>query len=112
MIPGLYYLATPYSKYPKGIEEAFKEACRVAATLIADGLHVFSPIAHSHPIAIHGNLDAYGYETWLALDEAIMRGCVGLIVARMEGWETSYGVNWEINWFKENKGVEPIYIDP
>ena len=23
-----WYLATPYSKYPHGIEEAFKEACR------------------------------------------------------------------------------------
>lgn len=49
---GLVYLATPYSKYPRGIEAAFVDASRLAACLVRLGISVYSPIAHTHPIAI------------------------------------------------------------
>jgi len=31
---GYWYLASPYSKYPQGLVEAFEEVCRAAAWLI------------------------------------------------------------------------------
>lgn len=108
----LYYLASPYSKYGCGPEAAFNDIAKIAAALISAKVKVFCPITHSHPIVPYLVKGVDTHETWLGLDEAIMRGCDGLIVARMSGWKQSYGVNWEINWFKENKGVEPIYIDP
>jgi hypothetical protein len=108
----LYYLASPYSKYPDGMVAAFEDISCIAARLIGEGYKLFSPIAHSHPIALYGKLDQLSHDLWLALDEAIMQKCDGIIVAKMDGWETSYGVTWEIDWFRKNKGVEPFYLEP
>ena len=38
---GLQYLATPYSKFPHGIQVAFEEACRLAARLLTKGIKVY-----------------------------------------------------------------------
>jgi hypothetical protein len=108
----LYYLASPYSKYPGGIDRAFFEVCRLAGKLIAEGCKVYSPIAHTHAIAIHGDLDPYDHLVWLPFNAAIMTKCDGIIVAKLDSWETSYGVKWEIDWFRANKGLEPIYLEP
>lgn len=108
---GFYYLGTPYSKYRGGLEAAFVEASRIAAALIAEGLAVFSPIAHSHPIAMHGRLDPLAHGLWLPLDEPLMRAADGLIVAEMEGWRESYGLSVEIDHFR--RAGKPIFhIDP
>jgi hypothetical protein len=103
---GLQYLATPYSKYPAGIQVAFENACQIAARLLTRGIKVYSPIAHTHPIAIHGGLNPYDHSIWLPFDQAIMECCSGLIIAHMEGWETSYGISEEIDFFwKEGKDI-------
>ena len=106
-----YYLATPYSKYPGGIEEAFKVACRAAADLIRAGVRVYSPIAHTHPVAIHGDIDPYAHDVWLPADEPFMRSACGLIVLRAESWEQSYGIKVEIEEFKKD-GKPIFYMDP
>lgn len=94
-----WYLATPYSKYPHGIEEAFKLACREAARLIRAGIRVYSPIAHTHPIAVHGEIDPYAHSIWLPADAPFMRHAYGLIVLKAESWEASYGIGEEIKAF-------------
>lgn len=106
-----WYLATPYSKYPGGIEEAFKVACRAAADLILAGVKVYSPIAHTHPIAIHGEIDPYAHDIWLPADEPFMDAAHGLIVLRADTWEKSYGIGVEIEHFKK-LGRPVIYMDP
>ena len=63
-----WYLATPYNKYPYGMDAAFHLACENAALLIRHRVHVFSPIAHSHPIAMAGGLDPVDYEIWMEQD--------------------------------------------
>ena len=47
------YLAIPYSGMA---EESFRIANEVSAKLMNEGHIVFSPISHSHPIAIAHNL--------------------------------------------------------
>jgi hypothetical protein len=37
---GYWYLATPYSKYPGGLTEAFVAACRLTAKLIKNHIPV------------------------------------------------------------------------
>lgn len=101
MLKGLNYLATPYSKFPHGIQVAFENACQIAARLLTRGVKVYSPIAHTHPIAIHGGLNPYDHSIWLPFDQAIMECCSGLIVAHMEGWDISYGIAEEIKFFNE-----------
>lgn len=97
---GFWYLATPYSKYPQGIEAAFQCACSAAARLIERGVNVYSPIAHTHPIAMNGGLDPLDHTIWMPLDEPMMRAAHGLFVLEMPGWDTSKGVAEEIAHFK------------
>jgi len=98
-----WYLATAYSKFPGGLDVAFHEASRAAALLVRDGVRVFCPIAHSHPIAKHGCLDALDHETWMAADEGFMLTAHGLIVLKMTGWDSSVGVAQEIDTFSRFK---------
>lgn len=106
-----FYLATVYSRHPHGIEAAHREACIQAAYLIRHGVPVYSPIAHTHPIAIHGALDPLDHDIWLPADEPMMRAAVGLIVCKMHGWETSKGVQHEIDVFE--KADKPIiFMEP
>lgn len=109
--PGYWYIATPYSKYPAGLEAAFIEACRVTAALVSMRLPCFSPIAHSHPVAVHGELDPLDYAIWLPANEALIDAARGLIVVEMDGWEESYGVGVEIRRF-EAAGKLVLYLDP
>ena len=92
----LHYLASPYSKYGQGHEQAFKDAAQAAATLIKRGLLVFSPIVHSHPIAMLGGVDPVDHELWLRLDLALLDECDSLLVLMMPGWDESRGVAAEI----------------
>lgn len=106
-----WYLATPYSKYEAGIEAAFQEAARIAGQLVAHGVPVYSPICHTHPAAIHGELDPYDHAIWIPADLPLMRAASGLIVAKMQGWEESYGIGVEIEEFRAS-GKPVHYMDP
>lgn len=111
MRDGLTYLATPYSKHPLGLEEAFKEAAALAGRLLQDGWCIYSPIAHTHPVAIYGELDPLDHILWLEFDEVMMDKSDGLLVAKMEGWQESIGVQYEIDIF-EQSGKPIMYLDP
>ena len=96
---GYWYLASPYSKYPDGIHAAYHEVCRCAAWLLRQGVRVYSPIAHTHPIAQYGSLDPMDHSIWLPADRPLMQGACGLIVAQMPTWDQSYGIGEEIKEF-------------
>lgn len=106
------YLATPYSKYRGGdIEAAFVDAAKLAASLLVRGVKVYSPIAHTHPLAVYGKLDPLDHSIWLPFDEAMMAAADSLIVAHMDGWDVSYGIAHEIKVFE--KAGKPIFdLDP
>ncbi len=106
-----HYLATPYSRYKGGIYNAFEEAARQAALLVQAGVKVYSPIAHTHPVAIHGNLDPFDHTLWLEADRAFMDAAVGLIVCQMDGWRESFGIAEEIKHFKA-QGKPIVYMTP
>lgn len=103
---GLCYLATPYTKYPAGIEAAFRDAARLAARLMLAGVNVYSPIAHTHPLAIYGNIDPLNHDIWMPFDKAMMDASESLLVAHMDGWDKSYGIAIEIDYFqREGKPI-------
>lgn len=107
----LVYLATPYSKYKPGIAVAFEHASALAARLVVRGIKVYSPIAHTHPIAIHGGLNPLDHSLWLSFDESLMAVCDALLVGKMKGWEESKGIAHEIKFFRER--LKPVvYLDP
>lgn len=108
----LYYMATVYRKHPGGLEWAFEDACKNAGNFIKMGYKIYSPIAHSHPIAMHDRVDARGDEPWYSLNVAMMQVCDGLLVLKMKNWEKSCGIAFEIDWFRKNRGLEPIFMEP
>lgn len=95
----LVYLATPYTKYPPGRQLAFRHASALAAKLLEQGVKVYSPIAHTHPLAEYSGLDPLDHSIWLPFDETMMEAADALCVAHMEGWTESYGVQHEIGVF-------------
>ncbi|HCE08748.1 MAG TPA: hypothetical protein DEQ40_09145 [Oxalobacteraceae bacterium] len=94
------YVATPYSKYDGGLDAAFVEACKATAELIRRGIAAYSPIAHTHPVAIHGCIDPLDHDRWMALDAAMMDAASELYVIKMPGWDQSKGVAIEIETFR------------
>lgn len=111
MIEGLAYLATPYSRYSAGLERAFVDAAVLAANLLLCGVKVYSPIAHTHPIAQYGGLDPLDHAIWLPFDMAMMERCDAMIVAHLDGWDKSYGIAEEVKVF--TAANKPIYdLDP
>lgn len=108
---GLVYLGTPYSKFPDGIVAAFEQAAALTGRLLTAGVRAYSPIAHTHPIAIYGGLDPLDHTIWLPFDAAIMEKSDAIAVAKMESWERSYGIKHEIEVF--TKAGKPVfYLDP
>lgn len=106
----MLYLASPYTHEEEAVRiERFRTACLVAARLIREGKHVFSPIAHSHPIAEHGlPIDA---DYWMKWNLEMMGTCCGMIVLRLEGWEASRGVEMELAKARE-WGMPVEFLDP
>ena len=94
-----WYLASPYSLYPGGLEAAFVAACRNAALLIRAGVPVYSPIAHMHPVAVQGGIDPLDHDIWLPADAPMMAAASGLIVLELETWRDSRGIRFEIDDF-------------
>jgi hypothetical protein len=75
----MIYLASPYS-HPDAFvrERRFQAACEAAARLMQDGHHVFSPIAHSLTIAVHGVPTDWTY--WKTFDSHMLAACGELAV--------------------------------
>ena len=106
-----WYVGSPYSKYPDGIEMAHREICRIMGEFAKAGIPAYSPIAHTHPIAMAANLDPFDHQIWLPFDEPMMTGAKGLIVVKMAGWESSFGLRQEMIYFESAR--KPIrYLDP
>ncbi len=106
-----WYLATPYSKYPYGIEEAFRLAVLQRGLLLKEGIPVFSPIIHSHPVALMCAIDPFDHSIWLPAEEPILKCASGLIMVMAEGWESSYGMTKECEAFGA-AGKPIIYMTP
>lgn len=86
------YLAIPYT----GMEEySFITANRVAGRLMNEGHLVFSPISHTHPIAVECDLPK-GYDFWKDYDTTFIEWCDELHVVSLIGWSRSKGVTSEI----------------
>ncbi len=105
----MIYLASPYAhKNPLIMELRFEKVCRVAGAMMKDGLFIYSPIAHNHPIATRIDLPRT-WDFWKNIDLHILEKCDQLWVLKLEGWEESKGVAAEIK-FAEEKKIPITYV--
>lgn len=107
---GYWYAASPYSKFAGGIAAAHIAASKLAGRLLIRGIPVYSPIAHSHPIAIYAGIDPYSHDIWLPICEPMMAAAHGILVATMPGWEESRGIAHELAWFRARPGKVIRYL--
>ena len=107
-----WYIATAYTNFPGGPVEAFQVSAKATAYFLKRGVHAFGPIAHTHPLSVHGELDLYDHDFWMWVDAPMMEGAVGLIVvATNDDINQSAGIQHEINYFQsEDKPV--LYVNP
>lgn len=93
----MIYLASPYSDPDPAVQEQrFDATCAAAGYLIGHGRLLFSPIAHSHPIAQRGGLQT-DYAYWSIWNRQMIKACDELWVLMLDGWETSAGVLSEVS---------------
>lgn len=105
----LVYLACPYSHPDRDVRLArFEAVNKVAADLMRQGLKIFSPISHTHPIAEAGELPL-GWDYWHEYDHAFLSASNRLIVLMLDGWRESTGVNGEIE-IANTLGIGVEYI--
>jgi Domain of unknown function (DUF1937) len=90
------YLAVPYSHpNPQIRVHRFEIANRIAGNLMKSGEIVYSPISHTHPIAVCCNLP-YEFDYWEKVDTAFLGRSKKLIVVMLDGWKESKGIEKEI----------------
>ena len=107
----LIYLASNYTKHPHGINEAYKDVSIEAARLVEAGFVVFSPIAHSHPVAVFGGLDPRNHELWMRQCRVMLPRVDCLVALKFLGWETSVGMAEEIKLMQE-MGKPVFFMEP
>jgi hypothetical protein len=92
----LTYLASPYSHPdPRIMHGRFLAVCAAAARLMSEGQVVFSPIAHSHPLAMAGKLPT-DWAFWERYDRVMLERSDKFGILPLPGWNESRGIKAEI----------------
>jgi len=96
------YLAAPYTHPdPEIVKFRVKAINAHAAYLMRAGRGhiVFSPISHSHPIAMENNLPTT-FEFWQRQNREFIVWCDVVMVLRLNGWQESRGLVDEMKYAK------------
>lgn len=110
LTPQLTYLAAPYSSPDVVTQEIrFELVSKAAARLIREGKFIYSPISHTHPIAMYGELPK-GWEFWKQYDEVMLSYCKEITVLMLVGWQSSIGVQAEIQ-IAVKQGIPITYLE-
>lgn len=104
-----FYLCTPYTKWPYGLDLAEKMAAEWSDKFIACGIPIFCPIVHGHNIKKISQIKE-NPKIWLELDRPFVENSSGLIIIQEEGWHISEGIKQELNWISRIKPVH--YVVP
>ena len=109
----IIYLGAPYSHPDQMVRiRRYMAATRAAARLMEEGNVVFSPLTHSHPIAMR--LPDYllmDHKFWMKQDLYWLRFCDRLVVLTLDGWQESKGLAREIAFSKEH-GILVDHMEP
>lgn len=108
---GITYLASPYTDSRLEIMQArFEDVVYCAGWLMNKGEIVYSPIAHTHPIAVSFGLPR-DWNYWERVQSVFLKMCERFQILRLDGWDRSKGIKGERDIAKEY--MLPIsFIDP
>lgn len=100
----LTYLACPYSSSDAAEKEwRYHQVTLAASWLTAhEGMTVFSPITHSHPMHTIGKC-AGDWKFWERIDRDFLSASRKMIVLLLSGWQESVGLQAEIKLAREQE---------
>lgn len=106
------YLATPYSHNDPTVRlQRFETINKIAADILRLGFHVYSPISHTHPIAMVAGDLPNTWEFWEQYDIEFLKWADQLWVYMADGWKESKGVQAEIR-LAMMMGKPVFFMDP
>jgi len=96
----LIYLASSYSHVDPNIrKQRYEKVLEITAKLIIEqGLIVYSPIVHNHPVVLlHENrTEDCAFEFWRKFDSKMLSRCDQMWILTIDGWNTSTGIREEM----------------
>ena len=113
----MIYLATPFWHEAEKIRLGrVASAIFITRALVRLGQPVFSPIVHSHTLNNPDKLGSFRHlpmtnDEWVDLDLSYIKSCQYMLVAQIEGWKESKGIEREIQ-FCLMKGIPVAYLTP
>lgn len=106
----MIYLASPYSHPEAEIRQSrYEQVERLAAQYLMKGLTAFSPIVYGHNMAVAYDMGLAANDWW-RFNAAILRRCEEVHVVQINGWETSIGIQQEIE-FANTLHLPLTYVD-
>ena len=107
----LYYLASPYSHTSQYVKNRrHLEIDYIGGLLTLNDYFIVGPISMNAPWAnLHSDISGM-WDFWEKFDKILIDRCDGLLVATMEGWKESVGVQAEIKYAK-SLGKSILYLD-
>lgn len=106
----MIYLCSPYSSPTKGLMQyRYEYVAKRVAEFMKDGITVFSPILHCHPIAEKYNMPRE-FEFWKQHDLTFIDACTEVWVLKMAGYDLSVGIKGEVE-YAESLGKKVTYIE-
>lgn len=106
----MIYIAAPYSSDDKNIIiHRVKTVCRYSAELLSAKISCVSPITLGTGILTHAELPT-DFEFWQHLSYDLLFLCDQMHVITLDGWESSIGVQNEINFAKKHK-IPITYVE-
>ncbi len=92
----LIYIASPYTGTAEEMDHRYYLTIWYVAKLCEDGYVPYSPIVHFHPVAkLHDLPRDITY--WRRVNTAMLRRCDELHALRIEGWNASRGMKFEMD---------------
>ena len=86
----------------------------VTAHFMSSGIHIFSPLSHCHEVATYMPDDPYyrSWDFWREYDFAFLEKADKLIILTLPGWESSIGVQAEIQYAQtHNISIEYVSLE-
>jgi hypothetical protein len=105
---GFWYVASPYSHPDADVrDKRAHDVNDVCGRLLAEGVHVYSPIWATHRACIRHELPK-DHLFWLAFNKAFIDPATGVLVADINGWRESKGCSQEIEYARQLG--KPVYL--
>ena len=92
------------------MQDRYEKACKYAGKLIEQGHNAYSPIAHSHGIAIHGTLPLTA-DFWWPINREMIDWADECHCLMIPGWQYSAGIRQECKYISQIEKTL-LYIEP